>query len=68
MSSEILKDVSKNGRLVKLFWKDSTGEDRVKKGHVLKVGSDFIKFRTDFNSYFVSRAAITSLKVMEGGE
>lgn len=66
MASEILDEIAQNGSLVKIFWTDSTGEDRVKKGHVLKIGSDFVKFETHHNDYFVSRSAISSIQVVEG--
>lgn len=64
MATEILEDLE-DKQLVKIFWTDSTGEERVKKGYVLKIGSDFLKFQTNFNDYFVARGAITSIQIVE---
>lgn len=65
VSQEVLNELAENDSLVKLFWTDSTGEERIKKGHIHKIGPDFVKFKTHHNSYFVSRSAITSIQVIE---
>lgn len=65
MTNKLLEELAENGHLVKVFWKDTSGEDRVKKGRIVEVGKDFVKFSTRYNSYFVSREAISSIKVLE---
>lgn len=67
MVSEILQDLT-DGQLVKVFWTDSTGEERIKKGRVTGVAEGFLKLQTHHSTYLVSFDAITSIKLMKGGK
>ncbi len=55
------------GKLVKIVYRDSGGEVKVKKGHLIAVDPDFIRVETFQHTYVIRRDTISELKTIEGG-
>lgn len=55
------------GRLVKVIYKDSGGETKIKKGHLIAADAEFIQLETWEHTYMIRRTAISELRTVEAG-
>lgn len=55
------------GKLVKIVYRDSGGEVKVKKGHLIAVDPDFIRLQTFQHAYVIRRDTISELRTIEEG-
>lgn len=63
MEHEDLRKLAEIDNPVNLFCNDSTEEERVKKGYILKRGPKFHKVGAYLDYYFIYRLAITSIQI-----
>ena len=53
------------GCLIKIVYRDSGGEVKVKKGRLISASGEFLQLKTYNHTYVIQRSAISELKTLE---